>query len=385
MFASLSGARNDDGRAVFHSAVTTYVVACAGLMSLAMRLGMEETAAAAAALVAAAGELTAAAGEVSAGVSGMDGQARAFSARMEDVAGTLGTLAGQSEETERAMARLAADASQTASGIESIRTIGREIMEVAEQTNLLALNAAIESARAGDSGRGFAVVAKEVRELAGRTKKAVSEVAEITERVTENVGRSYGSMKAMKDGLGSFLHGVREVAAKARDEMAKVKEMRTAAGHVSQSMEQLSAVADSVARMSRRLAATTGAADAFSGDAEDLARRVPVFAPAGEGPLAVMSARLADEAAFLRGAVAAAGVGRPLAGPRDCAFGKWYDASRAIYGGDTEFAALGESHGEVHAAAVELARDGTARAAAAVARAARDLLGHFVRLVGNVG
>lgn len=69
---------------------------------------------------------------------------------------------------------------ETVAGLEgSSKEIG-EVMtvieQIANQTNLLALNASIEAARAGDAGRGFAVVAREVKNLAGKTSDATSDI-----------------------------------------------------------------------------------------------------------------------------------------------------------------------------------------------------------------
>ncbi|MGL4635571.1 MAG: methyl-accepting chemotaxis protein [Beijerinckiaceae bacterium] len=94
-----------------------------------------------------------------------------------EIASQSATAAGVADRAREGTNRVRQSMVQLEMAIQKIGDMGGLISGIASQTNLLALNATIEAARAGDAGRGFAVVASEVKNLAGQTAHATSEIA----------------------------------------------------------------------------------------------------------------------------------------------------------------------------------------------------------------
>lgn len=137
------------------------------------------------------------------------------------------------------------------------------ISGIAEQTNLLALNAAIEAARAGEQGRGFAVVAEEVRNLAGRTAEATSNIERIIEQFKQGSQESLASVDSVcaqahqrsedVESLSSAMHTVVDEMHQVLDHTRKIQQQThstsSVSHHIQGKVDTITAHADDTSQL----------------------------------------------------------------------------------------------------------------------------------------
>ncbi|WP_051228499.1 methyl-accepting chemotaxis protein [Pleomorphomonas oryzae] len=215
-------------------------------------------------------------------------QVQAVAAASEELSASIGEIGRGINQSHQISTQAVGEAREAASTVGDLAVTAEKIGEViqlidsiASQTNLLALNATIEAARAGEAGRGFAIVAAEVKNLAGQTSEATSQISDQVTRIQAATGNTVEAIRRVSDIIdkvnaigASIASAIEEQAATTREISDRIHNVATETGRTSVSIGDVLMAAEETSGAATQVLASSGD---LSQQAANLSLRVRHF------------------------------------------------------------------------------------------------------------
>jgi methyl-accepting chemotaxis protein len=148
--------------------------------------------------------------------------------------------------TEDRAAKLALELQELAQQSQKVSKVTDFISNVAAQTHILALNAAIEAAGAGEYGERFAVIASEVKQLAQQVTGNIGDINTLMAAIQLNIGSADGQAQSIVQEIAQLRvaedevsNGVEVLVKNARDGVEKAASIVEAASLTVKLTEQI--------------------------------------------------------------------------------------------------------------------------------------------------